>query len=202
MIHEHAIPPVGKIKGYIFVGLLCAGPPVLIPNGHGLSVFHERRKPLAQAVDQLIHGHSQLLPHVSVPASSVVGRSLPVCLHISQIPGAALRQQLTVPLIPHGPVFLVNDQPQSPAGYGQFLLAFLHAKAVHFLGKLQLKPGHIRPDSLVVEGLHPDHLRHGSRDPDRQVDAPQRVSFFFDPYGRRAQRHLPFSFSHLINVCR
>ena len=70
-VHQHAVALAGDVEGDIFIGLLAGGTPVLVPDGHGLPVFHEGGKPLAQTVDALADVDGQLLHHEALPGVPV-----------------------------------------------------------------------------------------------------------------------------------
>lgn len=65
-VHQHAVALVGEVERDIFVRELRGGAAVLIPDIHGLPVFHKRGKALAQPVDLFVHIHIHL--HAHVPA--------------------------------------------------------------------------------------------------------------------------------------
>ena len=110
MINKHSVPSVCQIKRNVFIGLLRACSTVFIPDFHALSVLHKWSKTLSQSIDQFIYREPQLLTHISIFASFIISKPFPVCFQIGKVSPSAFCQKLSVSLIAHRPVFLIDHK--------------------------------------------------------------------------------------------
>ena len=201
MIDKDAVAAVCHIKRDVFVGLLRASAAVLVPDINALSVFRKCREALAESVDQLSHGKSELLAHVSVIASLVICHTLPVCFHIRKITVCAPGKQLAVSFVGHRERQLRDNQRQASAGNEDLAFRLLHLKRYVFAA-IQLKLRSLFTHTQIVARFHAQNLRRRRRNLDCQINSSQSVAALLNPHGRAHKRYHFLIFLYKINLLR
>jgi len=151
VVDEHTVSPVRQVEWHVLVCLLAGRAAILVPDVHRLAVLHKRREPLTQAIHALAHAQVELVVNVSFTG---------VCFNIASAAPARARED-AVPMqkidAPGRP--FVHPHRQLATGEAGGIGTIADCDLCGRIG-MELKRRMAHRDSLVVEQLDPDHVRH------------------------------------------